>query len=253
MAQRSALDDVGDGLGLAAVGFQELEPGGRGGEEIARLDPRAERLAAGLDRAFRPVLDDEPEARRRARGPRADFEPRHRGDRRQRLAAEAEGHDRGQVAVGDFRGRMALDGKLEIRFVHAAPVVGNADEPPPARLDRDLDMARAGVERVLDELLDRRGRPLDHFARGDAVNKQRIETANRHGERTSAKVIALDGCRGEGGRAVAEGLEATHQPPPREILAKIGFYGLRELRSTIALPISEDDGQCPRRLPPKAS
>ena len=37
--------DVGDGLRLAAVGFQELEPRRRGGEEVARLDPRARRLA----------------------------------------------------------------------------------------------------------------------------------------------------------------------------------------------------------------
>ena len=69
----------------------------------------------------------------------------------------------------------------EIRFVHAAPVVGDADEPPPARLDRDLDASCARVERVLDELLDRRSRPLDHLARGDAVDKQRFESANRHG------------------------------------------------------------------------
>ena len=53
--------------------------------------------------------------------------------------------------------------------------------PPPARLDRDLDPPRAGVERVLDEFLDRRSRPLDHLARGDAVDEQRIESANRHG------------------------------------------------------------------------
>src|SRR5271165_1497214 len=181
MAQRETSDDVGDGLSLAAVGLQELEPGGRGGEEVARLDPCAERLAAGLDRAFHAVLDDEPETHRRARGPGADFEPRNRGDRRQRLAAEAEGRDRGQVAVGNFRGRVPLDRQAQIRLLHAAPIVGNADQPAPARLDRDLDVARARVERVLHELLDRRGRPLDHFAGGDAVNQQWIETANRHG------------------------------------------------------------------------
>ena len=80
---------------------------------------------------------------------------------------------------------MALDAEREIRFVHAAPVVGDADEAPPARLDRDVDAPRAGVERVLDEFLDRRSRPLDHLARGDAVDEQRIEAANRHGGGTS--------------------------------------------------------------------
>ena len=58
-AQAQAPHDVGDGLGLAAVGFQELEPGRRGGEEVARLDPGARGLAAGLNRALQAVLDDE--------------------------------------------------------------------------------------------------------------------------------------------------------------------------------------------------
>ena len=51
----------------------------------------------------------------------------------------------------------------------------------PARFDRDVDAPRAGVERVLDQLLDRRSRPLDHFAGGDAVDEQRIEAADGHG------------------------------------------------------------------------
>ena len=54
------LHDVGHRLGLGSVGFQELEPCGRGGEEISRLDPRARGLAAGLTGLFKPVLDDEP-------------------------------------------------------------------------------------------------------------------------------------------------------------------------------------------------
>ena len=48
----------------------------------------------------------------------------------------------------------------------------------PARFDGDVDAPRAGVERVLDQLLHRRSRPLDHFAGGDAVDQQRIEAAD---------------------------------------------------------------------------
>ena len=40
---RQPLDDVGYGDRLGPVGFQELEPRRRRGEEIARLDPRARR------------------------------------------------------------------------------------------------------------------------------------------------------------------------------------------------------------------
>ena len=118
---------------------------------------------------------------RRALAAGPDLEPRHRGDRGQSLAAEAEACDLREIAVGQFRRRVALDREREVGFVHAPPVVGDPDEPPPARLDRDLDCLRPGVERVLDQFLDRRGRPLDHFARGDAVDGQGIETANWHG------------------------------------------------------------------------
>ena len=180
-AEREPLHHVGGREGFAPVGFQELEPGRGGGEQVARLDPRADRTAARLDRAFRPVLDHQFKGGRRALGPGADLEPRHRGDRGQGLAAKAEGGDRRQVPFGDFRGRMPFDRKREVGLVHASPVVGDADEAPSAGLDRDLDRRRAGVERILDQLLDRRGRPLDHLAGGDAVDEQRIETANRHG------------------------------------------------------------------------
>ncbi len=40
---------------------------------------------------------------------------------------------------------------------------------------------RAGIDRVLDELLDDRGRPLDHLAGGDLVGQVRGQPMNaRH-------------------------------------------------------------------------
>ena len=75
-------------------------------------------------------------------------------------------------------------------------VVADADQAAPAGLDRDLDQGGAGVERVLDQFLHRRGRPLDDLARGDAVDEQRIETANWHGGNL-AKTIALAGREGK--------------------------------------------------------
>ena len=47
--------------------------------------------------------------------------------------------------------------------------------------DRDVDARRAGVKRVLDQLLDGGRRPLDHLAGGDAIDEKGIETANGHG------------------------------------------------------------------------
>ena len=50
-----------------------------------------------------------------------------------------------------------------------------------AAVGDDLDAARAGVERVLDQLLDDARRPLDHLAGGDAVDDGFGELADGHG------------------------------------------------------------------------
>ena len=50
---------------------------------------------------------------------------------------------------------------------HPLAVVFDPHETLPAQLDVDLNAPRAGVDRVFEELLDDRGRPLDHFAGGD--------------------------------------------------------------------------------------
>ena len=75
---------------------------------------------------------------------------------------------------------MALDGEREILARHAAAVVTDIDEPAPAAVAQDIDPRRAGVERVLDELLDHAGGSLDHLARGDAVDDAFGELADRH-------------------------------------------------------------------------
>jgi hypothetical protein len=109
-----------------------------------------------------------------------DGEPRHRADRRQRLAAEAERADVEQVVVGQLRGGVAVDRKREVAARHAGAVVGDADEPAPAAVGHHLDAAGAGVERVLDQLLDHARRALDHLAGGDAIDDAFGQLADGH-------------------------------------------------------------------------
>ena len=52
---------------------------------------------------------------------------------------------------------------------HAAAVVAHLDEGLAAVLQLDAHVVGAGVERVLDQLLDHGAGTLDHFARGDLV------------------------------------------------------------------------------------
>ena len=66
----------------------------------------------------------------------------------------------------------------------AAAIVAHPHQSDAAALDVDLDARRAGVECVLDELLDHRGGPLDHLAGGDLVDELAGKNADPHGGRS---------------------------------------------------------------------
>ena len=72
--------------------------------------------------------------------------------------------------------------------VDAAAVVDDADEGDAALVGLDRDARGAGVEGVLDQLLDDGGRALDHLARGDAAGDFRREHSNRHADAILAVV-----------------------------------------------------------------
>ena len=54
---------------------------------------------------------------------------------------------------------------------HAAAVVGHFDQVDAAAAQPHSDARRAGVDRVLDQFLERAGRPFDHFAGSDAIDE----------------------------------------------------------------------------------
>ena len=64
---------------------------------------------------------------------------------------------------------MALEGEQGVIVGHAAAVVGDPDQALAARLDGHFNTPGARVNRVLDQLLHHRRRPLHHFAGGDFV------------------------------------------------------------------------------------
>ena len=100
-------------------------------------------------------------------------------DRGQRLAAKAQNGDLLQLLVDELGGGVALERQRQLLRRHAAAVVGDLDQRLAAGLQRHLDPAGAGVDRVLDQLLDHRGRSLDHLAGGDAVGHGLGQAADR--------------------------------------------------------------------------
>ena len=68
---------------------------------------------------------------------------------------------------------MALEREAHLVRRHPAAVVGDLDQLEPAGVKPDGDLVRAGVERILDQFLERARRPLDHLAGGDAIDELR--------------------------------------------------------------------------------
>ncbi len=181
---------LGDGRRLRPVGFEELEPGRGRGKQVRHLDAGALQCRRRPDRALGTRFDQKAHALP-VRGARGEGQPRDRPDRGQGLAAEAQRADAGEVAVGELGGGVALDREREVVRPHADAVIDDADEAPPTRLDRDLDRTRARIDGVLDQFLDRGSRPLDHLARGDAIDQDRIEPADAGTRRRRAEAADM--------------------------------------------------------------
>ncbi len=158
---------------LGALRTQELAPGGDPEEQVADLHGGPRRVCRGFDIAedIRPVAGKPPAAARTGlRG--GQEETRHRGDRRQGLAAESQRPQRLEVAhLRDLAGRVPRQCERQFPARDPAAVVAHPDQPDPALLQVHAYPARTGVDAVLDQLLDHRGGTLDHLAGGDLTDQ----------------------------------------------------------------------------------
>ena len=97
-----------------------------------------------------------------------------------RLAAKTERGDLQEIVVGSFEVQWRSTASDSSAAVMPGAVIGDRDKRLARHPQRDVDAVGAGVDRVLDQLLDRRRRALDHLARGDAVDENRRQLADRH-------------------------------------------------------------------------
>ena len=95
------------------------------------------------------------------------------------------------IERGDLARRVARERERQFGGRDALAVVANADQPDAAVLDVDRHLTRAGIERVLDQLLDDGCRALDDLARGDLVDERAFEDPDGHGERRGNRRASL--------------------------------------------------------------
>ncbi len=101
---------------------------------------------------------------------RAQLDLRHGGDRRERLAAEAERRERIDVVHGrNLAGGMAVESHARVDGRHAAAVVDDLYQVFAAVAEVDLHTPGTGVDGVFHHLLHDRRRAVDHLAGRDLV------------------------------------------------------------------------------------
>ena len=90
------------------------------------------------------------------------------------LAAETLRGDAEQVVgVAQLRSGVPLEAETRVIERHALAVVDDLDEGAPGILDHELDLGGAGVDGVLQQLLDHGGGPL-HYLAGRNLVRHRI-------------------------------------------------------------------------------
>ena len=161
------------------LGAQEFAARRNVVEQIAHRDHRAAAQRRFLAAQHLAAGDFDARAGRLLHRSRLQQQARDRGDGRQRLPAKTQRGDREQILdVAQLAGGVAFEGQQRIVAQHAAPIVHNADQPPPPGFHLHAQIRRPGIQRVFQQFLDHRRGPFHHFARGDLVGNLVGKNAN---------------------------------------------------------------------------
>jgi hypothetical protein len=101
---------------------------------------------------------------------------RHGADGRQRLTTKPQAHHLFKVfQVTNLAGGVTGQSQRQVIGRNAAAIVAHPQQLDAALLHIDIDAFGTGVEAILQQLLDHRGRALDHFTGGNLVRQPRAE------------------------------------------------------------------------------
>ena len=75
---------------------------------------------------------------------------------------------------------MPLESENSVLGIHAESVIGHLDPPLTTLLKRHQNLRRAGIQGVLNKLLNRGSRSLDHLAGRDSIRRMVVKENNAH-------------------------------------------------------------------------
>ncbi len=170
--QRQALQHAQDVLKFGGLAAQEFAARRHIEEQIAHLDAGSRRMRRGRGGAALAVARLHAPGMVRFAGSRTQRQARHGGDARQRFAAKSQGGYALQILKrGDLAGCVARERQPHLLRRDTGAVVAHPDQSAAAALQFHLDAQRARVERILHQLLDHGGRPLDDLAGRDLIDE----------------------------------------------------------------------------------
>jgi len=193
--QRQRAQPLFDMAQLGTFGFQKPAPRRHVVEQLAHLDRGAGRVRVRRQRRCAATGHFQPRAVRSNRLPRGEGEAADRGNRGQRFATKTHGGDLFQIIeAGDLAGGVARYRQCQFIGGKATAIVAHTDQAYPALFQIDIQARGASIERVFDQLLDHRGRALDHFTGGNLVDQYVGQLPDGHVRLTGsavAKSVAL--------------------------------------------------------------
>src|SRR6267154_2046853 len=177
------------------IAFQEFAPRGGVVVKIVDLDRRSKWVRGRLNRADAPAFCAERKGAAGACSPARKRDPCNRSDACERLAAKAQRANLFEIVQGSDLARcVARERHRQILALNAGSVVDDTDLLYAAFDERDADVGGARIEAVLEELLQYRRRPVDHFPRRDLADE-------RFGQRADGGHVCSKGSRLNGARA----------------------------------------------------
>ena len=183
-AQRTAQRRLNAGGGLAPVGLQEFETGGRIEKQIPHTDDCPGRAAGDFHLVDISCGQGHAGAFHVLGTPGGQFDMGYRGDCGQSFAAKAHGLDGFKpVLVMQFGSGVPQKSDPGIFGRHAAAVVRDADHRGAAVADFHRDMLCPGVKGVFNQFLDHRSGAFDNLAGGDQIRNMRRQKIDLRHER----------------------------------------------------------------------
>ena len=156
--------------------FQKLLPRGSVEKQILDEHRRSQRATLRFDQLISAAVQSNERAEFVALQSSPHRKLRHRGNRRQRLAAKTERRNALQLGSRrEFARGVRSNCETRVFSIHANAVIRHFDVRLAAVDNFDINASRLRVDGVFDQLFDNRRRTLDNLARRNLVNRIDIE------------------------------------------------------------------------------